>query len=136
EAWRPPEPDRGDATVEASSGGTRMVMRMSVPVAFNPTVHLGVLPDGRYVVADSSTYAIDIIGVDGTVQKTLSRPIQPAPVTDQIKQQEKARRLAESEQRAAGGAQFGIALGGMGGRASAMAEDLRRQLADMQRQQI
>ena len=50
---------------------------------FEPGFHWDVLPDGAIAYADSSTYTIRIFR-DGVVLNTLTRPIAPQPVTDDI----------------------------------------------------
>jgi 6-bladed beta-propeller len=133
DAWRPPPPENASASeVQGrNEGGGRMFIRMSQQVAFQPRVHLAVLPDGRYLVADSSTYTIDMLGPDGTVQETLARPVQPVPVTDDIREAEKARRLAALE---SGTGRMVMRVGGGGG--AAIGGDMAKQLEEMQRNQI
>jgi 6-bladed beta-propeller len=133
EAWRPPPPEESsEREVQGrNEGGGRLLIRMSQQVAFQPRVHLAVLPDGRYLVADSSTYTIDILGPDGAVQATLARPVEPAVVTDDIREAEKSRRLAALEN---GTGRTVMRLGGGGG--PAIGGDMAKQLEEMQRSQI
>lgn len=102
-AWRAPMPSvRDEDRIEGSRGGRRMMIQMAPRVAFQPAVHLDVLRDGRYVVVDSTTYRIEVLGPDGTIGTTLTRPIEPVPVTDEIREKEKARQLAQHEEDAGG----------------------------------
>lgn len=87
-AWTPPrEPPQVSQT-----GGATMVMR-APPRAFEPQLHMAVLPDGTVAVADSATYRIHLLGPEGAIEQTLERPVAPAPVTDREREREKARQL-------------------------------------------
>lgn len=98
EAWRAPRPSpREEDRIQRRSGGAVMVFQMAPEVAFLPAVHFGMLLDGRYVVVDSTTYTIDVLGLSGAIETTLERPIDPVAVTDEIREKEKAWRLAELE---------------------------------------
>ncbi len=114
-AWDPPEPPEGgesEVTGSGSSGG-RMTMRMSRIQAFEPSLSLGVLPDGRILVADTSSYAIKIVDPeDGSVLGRLERPVPPTVVDERLQRIERDRRLAQAAE--SRGARL-ITIGGSGG---------------------
>lgn len=95
-AWLPPamEPN-----VTQSGGG--VMMRRALR-AFEPQLHLAVLPDGSLAVADSTSYRIRIVGPDGRVARTIERPVAPRVVTDREREREKARRFRELEEGGSG----------------------------------
>ncbi len=70
-AWNPP----GEAT------------------GFLPPLTAGALPDGGVAYTDSSAYAIKVTGADGTLERVLTRPLRPEPVTERIRREERERRL-------------------------------------------
>jgi hypothetical protein len=108
EAWLPP---RAEPRVSAGAGGTTMVRRSLR--AFEPQIHLAVLPDGRIAVADSTTYRIRLVDPLQGVIRTLERGIAPVAVTDRERDEERARRVAELEPGGGGPAQ--ITMMGMAG---------------------
>jgi hypothetical protein len=61
--------------------------------AFRPRLMADVLPSGEIVYTDSSAYAIKFAMPDGPVTRILTRPFEPWPVTDRIKDAEIERRL-------------------------------------------
>ena len=76
------------------SGGAR---------TFKPVLRAGVLPGGGVAYTDSSDYRIKITSPDGQLSRVLTRPFQPRPVTDRIRNAELARarrRLAQREEAA------------------------------------
>jgi hypothetical protein len=89
-AWTPPR----EAPQVTQAGAGTMVRRPS-PRAFEPQLHLAVLPDGTVAVADSATYRIQLIGPDGAVEGVIERAIAPVLVAEREREREKARRLAE-----------------------------------------
>ena len=102
-AWDPPQPpDEDGATMEAGSGGNRMMFRMSPLQAFEPGLHVAVLPDGRVAVADSTDYRIRLFDPTGAPSGELRRPLPPVQVTDRIREMERDRRLAELEENGGG----------------------------------
>ena len=136
DAWLAPQPERDAERIEGSGGGGgRVSIQFRADVAFQPPVHLGMLMDGRYLVADSSTYTIDVLAPDGTIQQTLRRPIEPTVVNDAIKEKEKARRRVALEERSASGPPRIVAFGGGAGGAQ-LGGDMARQFLDAQRNQI
>ncbi len=68
---------------------------------FSPNLIARALPDGGLVYTDSSAYAIKIATRDGELTRVLTRPFQPEPVTDRIREEEVRRQLTENEERAA-----------------------------------
>ena len=89
-AWAPPpgvpHGQAAHTTVTIGSG-----------LAFAPLLYVGALPGGGVAFSDSSAYAIKITDADGTIQRILTRPLQPEPVTDRIREEERARRFEELE---------------------------------------
>jgi hypothetical protein len=108
EVWLPP---REQPRVSSGAGGTTMVRR--VLRAFDPQIHLAVLPDGSVAVADSTTYRIRVVGPARGATRTLERDGSPVAVTDRERDAERARRLEELE--AGGGAGGRATMMGMGG---------------------
>lgn len=101
EAWMPPLPESGG---QVSIGPARIAapgMR-----AFEPRVHLAALPDGRMVVADSSSYRLRVLGPEGSETAVLTRDVAPHPVGDAEQEAERERRLAELDE--GGGPQIQI----------------------------
>lgn len=64
---------------------------------FTPPLSAGALPGGGVAYSDSSAYAIKVAGADGTLERVLTRPFVPEPVTDRIRQDERERRLKRLE---------------------------------------
>jgi 6-bladed beta-propeller len=118
EAWRPPRvaPSGGSASVSTGGGGTFSMRGISAARAFEPALLTGVLPDGRVVLSDSSTYALKLISGEGGLQSVIRRPIAPRRVTRRDEETEKARQL-ENLESGAGGAPVAImrTTGGSGG---------------------
>lgn len=104
EAWRlPAAPRTGGISSFSAGGGGGFTMRgMSAARAFEPALLTGVLPDGRIVLADSSAYALKLIGAEGGLQSVIRRPIAPRPVTRRDEEAEKARQLENLESGASG----------------------------------
>ena len=101
-AWRPPSEPQPDAfqlsddvpDITGDSGQSidlrelyRGVTRTPI---FEPKVLYGLLPDGSIVYSDSSAYALKIAPPEseGPV-RTITRPIEPRPVTERIKEEHK-----------------------------------------------
>ena len=101
EAWLPP------IYLEGLSN-TRLLNAAPIPTTllpeFSPELHWGVLPDGRVVFSDSSTYAVKVAEAGAGVVRILTRPFQPEPVTGRIIRADKDRRLRRLEETAAPGA--------------------------------
>lgn len=64
---------------------------------FRPPLIVGALPRGGVAYTDSTAYAIKVAGADGTLERVLTRPFVPEPVTDRIRQDERERRLKRLE---------------------------------------
>ncbi len=90
-AWAPPP----GAPLSRAPGQTTFTIGSGL--AFAPSLFVGGLPGGGMAFADSSAYAIKITDSDGTMRRILTRPLQPEPVTDRIREEERARRLEELE---------------------------------------
>ncbi len=99
DAWRLPRPapSGGGASFSTGGGGGFSMRGMSAQRAFEPALLTGVLPDGRVVLADSSAYALKLIGAEGGLQSVIRRPIVPRPVTRRDEEAEKVRRLEDLE---------------------------------------
>ena len=106
-AWNPP----GDAT------------------GFIPPLVAGALPDGGVAYTDSTAYAIKVTNADGTLERILTRPFQPEPVTDRIREEERARRLKDLEGDPLGAGRSGGQRGAMMG---TMTDMLRRNAESME----
>ena len=96
-AWALPP---AEAT-ETEAGNVRMIM--AAMEAFPIPLSLDVLRDGRVALADSVGYRIKILDPSGQVTGTLERPIAPIAVTDELRDEERGRRLAALEEGGSGG---------------------------------
>lgn len=107
-AWAPlpGEPE----TMEG--GGIRMQMD-AVPLTFEPDLFVGALPDGGVAYSDSATWEIDVVGADGRAVRTLRRPFRTRPITERMRDAERARRLADLEE--GEGPQVRMMVAGPGG---------------------
>jgi hypothetical protein len=107
-AWQsPPPPDDDAQEISGSTAeGGQVQLRFGPLEAFAPEVQLAPLPDGSMAVVDSTAYRIDLVGPDGTVRGEVTRPIDPIPVTDRIRAEERDLRLAELEEREGGQVRF------------------------------
>ena len=95
-AWSPPVPDPVVTTGRLPDGSeTRGYSADPGKKIFDPEQYLGVLPDGRMVLSDSSAYTIKILSPEGKVVRRLRRPLKPTPVTKEIQEKEKLRRVKE-----------------------------------------
>lgn len=70
---------------------------------FSPNLYMGILPDGRLALADSSTYAVKIVEPGRGVTRVLTRPFYPEPMSGRVIRAEKNRRLRRLEDAAAPG---------------------------------
>lgn len=105
-AWdRPASGQLSDRQVRA--GGLRLTI-MGGGVAFPVPLQLGVLDDGRVVVADSIGHRVKLLGLDGTVLRTVDRPVVPIAVTPEIEMAERERRRARIEIDMLGGSTVSI----------------------------
>jgi hypothetical protein len=105
EAWNPLQ-TVGPQREEALSGGGFQIV--SPPMrAFDPGLYVGVLPDGRLAVADSTTYAIKLVRPGEAVERILRRPFSPRRVTRRDQNDERERQLAEIAAREESGGERG-----------------------------
>ena len=96
-AWAGPPSEE----TEMQAGGVRMVISGAEP--FPLPLVIGVLRDGRVVVADSVGYRIKVLDALGRVTSTLERPLAPVAVTEAIREAERERRLAVAQSGGEGG---------------------------------
>ena len=96
-AWPGPP---GEET-EMRAGGVRVVISGGEP--FPLPLAIGVLRDGRVVVADSVGYRIKVLDASGRVTSTLERPLAPVAVTEVIREAERERRRAATQSGGGGG---------------------------------
>ncbi len=94
-AWNPAIAE-GKPDLTTTEGGGIQIQAPPMR-AFDPEVLGGVLPDGRIVVADSTTYDIKVVTVEGEIQQLFHRPLSPRAVTRRDREAERERRLAEME---------------------------------------
>ena len=131
-AWRPTREGLGDLQVRTEGGQVRFSGSGPGMVAFEPQLHLAVLPDGRLAVADSSTYRIRIHSPEGELLETVERPVTPLPVGDREREAERERRMQELQE--GGGPQIQIAVGGPGGSTQSFDQtDMREMLEEQVR---
>jgi hypothetical protein len=107
--WQPPR----TPPTQLEGGGVSFSMSTGGPRTFEPALLVGALPDGGVAFSDSSGYVIKVVGPDGASTRVLRRPFRPRPVTEAIREGEKARRLAELE--AGEGPRMRIMVAGPGG---------------------
>lgn len=126
-AWRPSRELPGSPELRGEGGSMRLP-GLSIR-AFEPQLHLAVLPDGRIAVADSSAYRIRILSPAGEVESIIERPVPPLEVTEEDRAAERERRLQELAE--GGGPQLRIAIGdGSGGTQTMDQDDLRPMLEE------
>ncbi len=106
EGWLPPRTNLDDFGSINVDAGLRDALRgMTLPTVFEPPFLVGILPDGGVVHSDSSAYALKITPPGAReVGRIIRRPLEPEPVTPEIRR--------EREERAAAARR---ALGGTGG---------------------
>ena len=78
---------------------------------------------------DSAAYAIKVTSADGTLERILTRPFRPEPVTDRIREEERERRLKGLEGDPLGAGRTG---GVRGTTMSTMTDALRRYFESME----
>ena len=101
-AWRPPSEPQPDAfqlsddlpDITGDSGQSidlrELYRGVTLTPIFEPKVLYGLLPDGSIVYSDSSAYALKIAPADSEgPARTITRPIEPQPVTERIKEEHK-----------------------------------------------
>lgn len=123
EAWRPP---RGDEPTTLAGGGIRLSMATAGPRTFEPELHVGMLPDGGMAIVDSTTWTVMVAGPGGRVLRVLRRPFEPRPVTEAVREAERARQLEELE--AGGGPRMSIVSQSPGGGRSAVPQQAIREM--------
>jgi hypothetical protein len=138
-AWRP----SSGATREVRGSGGTMTMRFvggGMTPAFEPRLHLAVLPDGRLAIADSSTYRLRIVDPDGREGHVLERDVAPRPTGERERQAERRRQLAELEEGSPGGVRItiggGPGGGGPGGGPGMSPEAVQEMVRQMRREAI
>ena len=93
-AWNlPPGETVEEFTATNAAGQKEFTLGFPRRRAFQPALHLGVLPDGRVAVVDSVGYRVKVIGLDGRVTGTIERNVAPVPVTEAIEEAERARQI-------------------------------------------
>lgn len=114
EGWLP-EPVRppAEASAVARSFG---LGSFTAPAVFEPGLLFGVLPDGTVVHSDSSTYHLRLTPPGARrVERVITRPISPRPVTPEVKEAYLRWRKAEREARLRQAAEAGRTLTMLGG---------------------
>lgn len=91
EAWGPP---RADTEIEL--GDAASMMSAGERPHFEPALRWDAARDGTVAYVDSSTYRVRMVR-DGAVQSTLTRPIDPEPVTRRIEARVRDNLLRELE---------------------------------------
>lgn len=95
EAWLPASADPTSGITRSAGGASFSLGGLSDPPEFSPDLHWAALPSGTVAFSDSSTYAVRIVAVVIGVERVLTRPIAPEPVTDRLVRAERSRRLKE-----------------------------------------
>ena len=93
EGWNPATAD-GAPSIQSSGGGGIQIQAPPIR-AFDPQIMAAILPDGRIVVMDSTTYEVKLLELGGGVQQVFQRPHSPREVTRRDREAEKERRLEE-----------------------------------------
>lgn len=132
-AWEPPPPpEGGESEMSGGSGGNRVMFRMQRLRAFSPDVDIAMLPDGRVVVADTTTYTLKLVDTEtGQEVGRLERPIAPTVVDARIESMERDRRLATVRENPGGGMRVIGPGGSMSFDQDAMRKTLEDQIANM-----
>lgn len=95
EGWAP-SPER-TATMEADDPSDMFGMIGEAFAYFEPGLVFDVLPGGGVAYSDSSAYAIKIRMAAGTPARVVSRPLQPEPVTEGLRERVRERELEVME---------------------------------------
>ena len=101
EAWLPPIDTEG---LDRKDLRNYAALPTRLLPEFSPELHWGVLPDGRVVFSDSSTYTVKVAEAGTGVVRILTRPFPTEPVTGRVIRAEKDRRLRQLEETTAPGA--------------------------------
>ena len=95
EGWLPDRSAPAAASEAARSFGLGSITQ---PAVFEPELLFGVLPDGTVVHSDSSAYHLKLTPPDASrVERVITRPISPRPVTPAVKEAYRKKQAAESE---------------------------------------
>lgn len=119
--WASVEPPRDMVQIQA--GGNVMITMMSRE--FYPEFMWDDLSDGRIVVSDSASYALQLIGPDGGIIRSVRR--EPAPRVTTEADRDLARDRVREESQEGGG----VRIGGGGPDEDMQAEILRQRLENM-----
>ncbi|MXX70529.1 MAG: 6-bladed beta-propeller [Gemmatimonadetes bacterium] len=93
-AWDlPPGETVEEFTATNAAGQKEFTLGFPRRRAFQPALHLGVLPDGRVAVVDSVGYRVKLISQDGRVTGVIERNVAPVRVTEAIEEAERARQI-------------------------------------------
>lgn len=93
QAWAPAVPATREPEPEVTGG---MRVRLPPVVSFHPALLVAPVPGGGMAVIDSTSWAVKIVQPDGTLTRTLRRPLSPSPVTEAMREAERRRRLEEA----------------------------------------
>ena len=97
EGWLPDRSAAAEASEVARSFGFGSITQ---PAVFEPELLFGVLPDGTVVHSDSSAYHLKLTPPDASrVERVITRPISPRPVTPAVQEAYLKQRDAEWEAR-------------------------------------
>ena len=94
EGWEP-RPER-QVTTEAQDPSDMFGMLRDSYVYFSPSMVFDVVPGGGVAYSDSSAYAVKIQVANAT-PRVVGRPLQPQPVTEQLRERARARALGNFE---------------------------------------
>lgn len=143
DAWRqaPTAAPSGSASFSMGAGpasGSRSIQLGGLlPMAFTPSVHVAVFPDGRLAVADTSSYRIRIFPEEGQTAgaepEEILRSIAPQPVGPAEQEAERSRRLTELD--LGRGATVQVRVDGSGG-GGVNAEAIQAQILEALRSQM
>ncbi len=112
EGWLPDRPTAAEASEVARSFGFGSLTQ---PAVFEPELLFGVLPDGTVVHSDSSAYHLKLTPPDASlVERVITRPINPRPVTPAVQEAYRKQSDAEREARVRRAEQAGRRLTVMG----------------------
>ena len=111
-------PTEADEQIEGGSAEGGISMSFSRMRAFEPSLLVGVLSDGRVAVVDSMAYKVKFVTLDGAVAGTVTRPVAPEPVTEAVREAARAERLEGFGEMGGGGIRLStpggeVDLGGM-----------------------
>ncbi len=133
-AWNsPPVETPSESGEVANESGDDVDMTLNLQPAFTPPLAMGVFSDGRVALVDSIGYRIKLLDAAGNVDEGIERPIAPAPVTESVREAERARMregLEELDMRGVSGVppgmeeMFAAAMEQMRERSAAMVENL------------